>query len=859
MKKLTLSALSLAIASASICAQANEYVIEKFAKPSAQSVSLILDPAQEQFSGSTTITLEVLTKTKIIELNGEDYNAKLVKLSGDGQCSMTANALKTGKVQLICAHEINPGNYTLTIDFDAPFNKQSVGLYKTIDHGTPYLFTQFEMSDARRAFPVFDEPEYKIPFQLNITSPSNLKVFANTEAVKQESNNGQTTHQFATTKPLPSYLVAFAVGDFEQLPVKGMPIEGNIVTTKGKIALGDYAAKHMPAILNALEQYFGIPYVYSKLDSVAVPEFPFGAMENAGLVTYREDILLIDEAHANQNAKQSSVSVIAHELAHQWYGNLVTMKWWNDLWLNEAFASWMAAKVTHQLFPEFESNLSLPQNNVMDADARLSTKPIRKPIKTEADIMDGLGLAYSKGSAVLSMVENWIGEDAFQQGIQAYMQQFAFKNAEASDLWTALAKSSKQDVASVLKSFIEQSSFPLLNITQDKTKLTIKQTRFANAGVDAPAQLWTVPVVIKYGRGDEVKTAKILLNKPSQIVQLDFEPEWIYPDENAMGYYRWVLPTPQLNALLANAEKVLTPREKRAFISGSDALLSAGLLSGGDLLKTLGQFIDDAHPRVVGMALGYIESQKGVFIDESNEALWQKYISAKAQSAITKYGLVAVKNEDPSISKLRPQLVSLLAFEAKDPAIIATAKQQAQRYLADSTQVDPYLAGTYLKIAAFNGDAALLKAYQTAFETTQDPEKRTNLLVNLSYFKSAALQTEALNYTLGDKVTASDMRYVMGGNLYKKERKALFQQWVMDNYALVSKKLPPFVLPSLPNYLGGGCSQADLDKTTAFFAPKVEEVAGFSRSLSKLNESVTDCINLRTREVASVNSYLKTL
>lgn len=317
---------------------------KKLAKPSSQNVSLTLDPSKDTFTGMTEIALEVLKPTHYIELNGVDYAVKMAQLLGKENCDLSNEILKTGKVKFSCDEKIQPGKYTLNIDFSAPYNRQSVGLYKTLDQGTPYLFTQFEMSDARRAFPVFDEPSYKIPFQLTITAPSSQKVYANTPELKTTINGDMTTHFFDKTPPIPSYLVAMAVGPFEEIDIEGMPIPGRVITPQGKIHLAEYAKDNMPRVLAALEEYFGIPYVYKKLDSVAVPEFPFGAMENSGLVTYREDILLVDLAAATRSKKQRNVSIIAHELAHQWYGNLVTMKWWNDLWLNEAFASWMAAK-----------------------------------------------------------------------------------------------------------------------------------------------------------------------------------------------------------------------------------------------------------------------------------------------------------------------------------------------------------------------------------------------------------------------------------------------------------------------------------------------------------------------------------
>ncbi|MBQ4845356.1 M1 family metallopeptidase [Pseudoalteromonas sp. MMG005] len=854
-KRLLALAISLAMQTAH-ASEDNDYIIEPLAKPSSQSVHLTLDPNKDTFSGISRIELSVLEATHYIEINGLDYAIELAKLIGNTECDLSNTMLKTGKVRLHCDQQLQPGKYTLTINFDAPYNQQSVGLYKTIDQGKAYLFTQFEMSDARRAFPVFDEPQYKIPFQLTITAPNAQKVYANTPLIKAQKNKTNTTHFFDVTPPIPSYLVAMAVGPFEEKAITGMPIPGKVITPQGKLALADYAIDNMPKVLKVLEDYFGIPYVYKKLDSVAVPEFPFGAMENSGLVTYREDILLVDPNNATSRQKQTNVSVIAHELAHQWYGNLVTMKWWNDLWLNEAFASWMAAKVTQQLNPEFNSHLDLPQNYVMTLDAQLSTKPIRKPIKTEADIMDGLGLAYSKGSAVLSMIENWIGADAFQKGMRAYMKKYAFKNAEAADLWRELSLASNKDVASVLSSFVEQSSFPLISVTKSGKMLTLSQQRFANAGVEAPKQLWNVPVTIKYGKGDKVASTQILLNKESQRVQLDFEPQWIYPDKGALGYYRWMLEEQQFNTLLKHAKSALSDRERLALLSAADALLDAGKINAGQLMAALEQFASDQHPRVASNAIRLLRAQKSTFKTKQNEEFWPGFIRRSIQPAIAQYGLTSKPQEIPAISSLRAIVIALQGFDGKDQSIITTAQQQTALYLTDSTKVDPYLAGTFLKLAAYHGNVDLLKAYQNAFETTKEPQTRTHLLAALSYFGSKTLQSKVLDYALTDKVTPSDLRIIFSGQGYTESRKKHFRTWIYENYAALSKKMPPFMLPTLPSYTGNGCEIHDLKTTEAFFKEKVSAVPGYQRSLEKVSESVHTCIALKRRELESVNKFL---
>ncbi len=836
---------------------ANEFVLDKSAIPLSQAIKLVLDPKKDNFSGSTDIHINVTGKTKVIQINGVDYSATNVQLKGEQSCDMTVQMLQTGIVNLVCESEINPGSYQLHLDFTAPYNRQSVGLYKTIDAGQAYLFTQFEMSDARRSFPVFDEPEYKIPFQLTITVPSDELVYSNTPLVSSRVEGGLTTHVFAKTKPLPSYLVAYAVGNFESIPVKGMKIPGNIITTQGKIELANYAAKEMPAILDRLEAYFGVDYPYQKLDSMALPEFPFGAMENAGLVTYREDILLLDEKTANQNTKRSSVSVVAHELAHQWYGNLVTMQWWNDLWLNEAFASWMGAKVTHQLHPEFESHLNLSKNRVMSMDARVSTKPIRKPINTEADIMDGLGLAYSKGSAVLSMIENWIGEESFKQGIRQYIKENAYKNTTADDLWNALSVASGKDVGKVLSTFIEQSSYPLIEVNLSGNTLELSQSRFVFAGSNAPTQQWVVPVSIKYGKGDKQVTETVLLDKKTKLFKLKFAPDWIYPDADAMGYYRWLLDNDQLANLLANAKLNLTDRERKALLSSADALLEAGFITAGELLEILGEFVDDAHPQIVSSALSYLQVQKKTFIDESNEDDWARFMTSKARSAIDKYGVTAKEGESVAVSKLRPDLISILAFEGKDKMVIAEAKKASVDYLNGNKTFDAYLIGTQLKIAVFYGDNQLIQQFISSFETTNNPQKRTKLMYALSYVADPKQQKSILDYSLTDKLNSPDLKYIMSGQSYTQTRKAFFRHWLYTNFSAVKAKLPPFNVAELPYYTGSGCEIEALEATNLFFEPKLNASPEFTRTLAKLNEEVNNCIKLKNREKISVDQYLQ--
>ena len=854
-----LLALLILLSFRSVQGKEGSFRLVRTVTPIEQQIELKLDPSADQFSGRTMIKLTIDGDLSEFTLSGRDYVIKTAQLKGKSSCRLSHKAVPEAKVKLMCDQLLLAGEYELSVTFTAPYNQQSVGLYKTTHEEIPYLFTQFEMADARRVFPVFDEPEYKIPFQLTVIAPSSQKVYANTPLISQTTDEDMTTHVFAKTPPIPSYLIAMAVGPFEEYPIVGLKVPGRVITVKGRGSLVDYATKNIPLILNALEDYFGSPYVYQKLDSVAVPEFPFGAMENVGLVTYREDLLLVDEKNAARRQKMYHFNVVAHELAHQWYGNLVTMKWWDDLWLNEAFASWMANKITIQLMPEFNLHMMLPQNYVMKMDARSTTKPIRKAIRTESDVMDGLGLAYSKGSAILSMIENWIGEEAFQKGIRAYMKRFAYQNAVASDLWDALSKASGQDVAAVLRSFVTQASFPLIQVSLEGKTLRLSQSRFVVKGQDAPAQMWSLPIVIKYGRADQVKTAKILMNQASQELTLEFTPEWIYPDQNAFGYYRWVLSDTYLKNLLKVVSQVLSDRERSALLSSVEALVDAGLVEVGQFLSTSSRFVSDPHPQVARTALNKLKTMKETFSTPDQHHLWVRLFSLSAEPAMKRYGVAEREGEDPLISELRSDILFTLGFEGGDKKVMERAQKAVSLFLKKPEQVSPYLAQTFLNLAALQGDLSLFQAYRTAFENPHTPEVRSKLLSSMGFFQNPDVQAQVLEYALKDKITPPDLLYLLRGMTSRVSTRKRMSNWVKMNLDRVLAKLPPHLIPYLPSVLSGGCDEAELDEIKSLFSSELTRRPELKRTMEKLTEVVSTCVAKQTREGKAVMSYLMSL
>lgn len=826
-------------------------------QPVRQSVHLEVDANEDDFRGRTTITVEVKEPVSSVRLHALDIKIeKALLTSPSGTRSLGVGSEAEGIVGLESAEVIPPGRYTLDLDFAGPFNRNSAGLYKYTDQDVAYLSTQFEMTDARRAFPCFDEPIFKIPYQLTVTAPKAQMVVSNTPEIDKIERDDQVTHRFAETPPMPSYLVALAVGPYESTPLEGLGVPGRLVTTAGKIELTEHAKEVTPIILQGLEDYFAIDYPYEKLDQVAVTEFPYGAMENAGMVTYREDILLVNPATAQLSTITTSNGVIAHELAHQWFGNLVTMKWWNDLWLNEAFATWMAGKIVADKFPELESDLEPHQNNVMGGDARLTSKPIRKPIRTEADILDGLGLAYRKGESALSMVERWIGEEAFQEGMQLYMKRHRFGNAEASDLWDVLGEVSGKDVQAVLASFTEQAGYPLITLAVSGETLQISQERFVNAGVEAPAQLWSVPLRVRYGGGSEVRTRVFLLDEKQAEVELEFEPEWIMPDDGGIGYFRWDV-SDALMATLLSQKEVLSAREKLATIHNINGLFQAGVLSAGESLNYVSSFIDDENPAVVGMVLGTLDGYGNLYVTDANRALWQRFLARTLEPVEQRYGLQARDGEHIRVPRVRSKLIQLMGVELQDPATIKRADNAASRYLSGEN-VDPDTIEAYLEVAAFHAGPELVIKVQKALVEAKDPQRRSTLLDTLGLFAQPDAHSAALALLLHETVTPSDLRYLLAANGQLRESRRLrLQSWLEANYPALRARIPDAFVAYIPLSLASARDQEQLDRILKFFTEQDDPNGAIGRALDKLEESVRNTIAARLRGQESFDDFLR--
>ena len=387
--------------------------------PTEQLIKLQLNPDERFYEGSTEIQLSVSNAVDNFKLHSETVDFLSVELRLSKQeVSTTFEQISETELEIRTSSKLSPGSYSLSIEFKNNFDSQATSLYRLDYEGESYLYTQMEADEAREAFPCFDEPIFKIPFQLELTVPLTDSAVSNMPVEHVKVSNDTKTVLFKQTPPMPSYLIAIAVGPFDVVPIPAIPFPANIITPKGKAVLSEFAVEHTPPILFALEEYFDSKYPYDKLDLIAVPEFWPGAMENAGAITYSEGILLFDNTQATSGLKLRQLTVTAHEIAHMWFGDLVTMEWWDDLWLNEAFATWLGNKITDQVFPEYELGLSRVNSGSapMFSDARPSAKAIRQPVKNTSNLLSNIGAIYYKGEAVLNMFEQLMGEENFRKG-----------------------------------------------------------------------------------------------------------------------------------------------------------------------------------------------------------------------------------------------------------------------------------------------------------------------------------------------------------------------------------------------------------------------------------------------------------
>jgi len=583
-----------------------------------------------------------------------------------------------------------------------------------------------------------------------------------------------------------------------------------------------------------------------------VPNFTHGAMENAGLVTYRSSLLLLDD-EPRLTDQRGPLNVIAHELAHMWYGNLVTMAWWDDLWLNEAFASWMATKVMLDLYPEQNMQSGLVQEGAFGADASPTTKPIKKLVRSQTDVMDGLGLNYSKGESILQMIESLVGEKEFQQGVQKYMQKHAWGNTKADDLWAVLSTVADFDVPAMMRTYLEQASYPLVEFAQNGT---ITQRRYHLAGAKVKEQTWVVPLSISYKKNDKIKRTTLFLTDAQSTISELAEAQWIFPNDNAMGYMRWKISPGQFAALLQDID-VLNVREKKSLLYNSEALLKAGEIQLDQHMTVLNALADDENP-VVARAVVASLADFVYLVDDTNKDAFGQFIERKLLPWFERLGVKESPSDSNDISRLRSSVFGMLGRYSENKKVQDVSLKLTKQYLQDTNSVPRSIAVRAMRSMAKYGNADWFEKFNAAYKATSDATIKGTISTSMIFPQSENVQ-KLLNFSLSEHVSPANTIRVLAVASRSQQESDVFYAWLEENIDKITAKMPAFHIARMPEYLSSSCSVHNIGLAEAFYKNRMANYEGMQRSYDIAMDESRQCVALKQLNQQTFNDYLNTV
>lgn len=846
--------------------------------PESYKAQLTLDPAKDSFEGKIQIKVNAKEASHVIWLDGAKLTVSSVVYKSGGQTMKGTVALEGDDfigLKFDTAVPVGPGEIDMVYQ-GAVRTQDSSGVFRMLDNGNKYLYTQFESTDARDAFPCFDEPSYKVPWQLTLTVPSDDTAISNTEIANQEKQGGQTVYTFRETKPLPSYLVAFGVGPFDYVNAgtagrNHIPVR--IITPKGHAEEAKYAAEVTSTIITRLENYFDIPFPYSKSDQVAIPvTFGFGAMENAGMVTYAQTIILAKPEFDTTNRQRGYASVAAHELAHQWFGDLVTTAWWNDIWLNEAFATWMEQKILREWKPEWNTDVSDVTSKLYaeGQDSLVNARKIRQEIQTKDDISNAFdGITYQKGAAVIGMFENWVGPEQFRKGVKAYLTRYSYKNGTAPLFLDAISTASKRDVTTAFSTFLNQAGVPLVSMTldckQSSPTLHLSQQRFLPLGTKAPeTQTWQIPMCVRYGSGTSGETSCELMTQPTQDLKLKTSscPAWVEGNNKGTGYYFVDYQGGLLNALTAgDVDERLKPLERVDFMGNASALSGAAKVSASDALSLVQTFASDPTRQVVTSAVNLATRPVEHEIPENLMPNYHRFVQKNFDARARQIGWTPKPGEDDDIKLLRPTLEGFVATDGDDQELASEANSLAQKWLANHKSVDPNLVGSVLNTAAYFGDKAFFDQLASNLKTTKDRQERQRIIRAMSSFRDEASIEAGFNAILSGEIPFIEGAGLLFGGQGSAATRKLSFEFLKTHYDEILAKRPTgggFDFGSELPYVGASyCDASSKAELKDFFEPRVDKLLGARRTLNQVLEGIDVCIAETAEQKPSVEAFLK--
>ncbi len=776
--------------------QIDPYRLPRTVIPSRYDLRLEPNLHQATFSGSIAITVDVTEPVDTVWLNAAelDVTSAAIEDAAGHRSPLTEVMLVEAqeRLQLGLGRLVGAGQYRLFLEFEGILNDKLHGFYRSVfhdEHGQEHVIatTQFETTDARRAFPCFDEPDFKAVFGVTLIVPEALFAVSNAPVVEETATgDGRRQVVFADTMKMSTYLVAFIVGPFEAtdaVDVDGIPLR--IIHPPGKGHLTAYGLDIGAFALRHLAQYYAIPYPAQKLDLIAIPDFAFGAMENLGCVTFREVLLLIDRQQATPPELMRVADVIAHEIAHMWFGDLVTMRWWNGIWLNEAFATFMATLASDAFNPEWQrwTQFSLERSAAFDVDALDNTRPIEYPVHSPQDANGMFDLlTYEKGGSVLRMLEQYLEEQPFRDGIKHYLLKHQYGNTETNDLWDAIEESTGEPARRIMDSWIFQRGFPLLSVEADSSStLSLSQQRFGFTPLTGDTTVWSVPVVLRYGSQGQVSERRELLESASVRLDLGTPIDWIVANAGGHGFYRVQYAPELLQQLTPVMMQQLTPIERYGLVDDTWAAVVAGKTSTVDFLAFAQGFKDETDLdvwTVLSGCLGQLERLlEGAAQHRYHTVLQQLYHPALAQ-----LGWEPQPDEPSRARELRGLLMRALAVSAQDADALARGRSLHDQYLHDSASVEPNIAVAAAAAVASAGTGEDYTVFVERFKHASTPQEERRYQSLLAAFPGQDEIAVTLAMALSGEVRTQDAPYLVAQCMRNRHHGVQAWHFVRDNW-----------------------------------------------------------------------------
>ncbi|HSL24831.1 MAG TPA: M1 family metallopeptidase [Acidimicrobiia bacterium] len=841
----------------------NPYRLARTVVPRRYDLTLTPDLARATFSGRETIQVEVEMPVTEILLNAHQLEIQRAVISnGATTVSGTVELIpEDQRARIALDGPIGAGSWRLDLEFTGILNDQLVGFYRStftdVDGVEQAIATtQFEATDARRAFPCWDEPDLKAVFSITLVVPEDLLAVSNTpELERRDAGDGRVAIRFADTMVMSTYLVAFVVGPFEAtdpVDVEGVPVR--IIAPRGKLGLSSFALECAVFDLRYLRDYYGIPYPGLKIDHVAIPDFAFGAMENLGCITYRETALLVDPGTASQSELLRVLDVIGHELAHMWFGDLVTMKWWDGIWLNEAFASFMEFKATNAMRPEWKRWLSFAAVErpwALGVDALQSTRPVEFEVRSpdEANEMFD-ALTYGKGSSVLRMIEQFIGEESFRQGVGNYLRRHSYANTVTADLWNGLNAASGQPVGEIMDTWILQRGFPQLEVTPTASGIKLSQRRFLTIPDDSDQTLWQVPVQIRSTEPGEPQQ-KYLLKTSEATIPIP-RPGVVIANAGGHGFYR-VRYDRELFSNLVDRLASLDDLERYGLIDDTWAFVESGQQPATDFLRLAGAYQDETEQAVWGSVLGGVAAIGHHLVDDDHRPAFANWVGALVTPAFSRLGWDPRPGESDLTRRLRGQLIGALGRLADDPDVIARCRKLVEVIIEDPRVVDPEIARASLFVTADHGGETEYRRFYDQYKTTTAPHEQQRWLLTLAAFDNPDLVVETVTASLDGRIRTQDSAWVIGASYGNRVHGHLAWQQVRRNWDSFVK-LPTMTQRRMIEGLPALARPEVAAEIQAFFAET--SLPHCAKSIAQNLERLRANVLLRKRETAAVGEFL---